>query len=284
MHDGHIMLTDGRTLAYTDVGDPAGQPVVHFHGSPSSRREPYAFETAFADAGVRMITYDRPGYGVSSPSPGRSLRDAPRDAAALADALGIDRFVVSGLSGGAPFAMACRALLPDRTAAVCLVAGDPDLAWPGARDGYAPLELAIIDAVDDDAAVAVCEGAIGADGSAFFASDGMRWAEPDLAMLADDSFAAHVQAVIAEGFRQGIAGYVRDVRAKGQPWPEIPHDRTVPVTIVHGDRDTIVPLDHARLVAQHVDGATLRVLPGHGHLSILGEWPGVLAEVVRRAT
>ena len=284
MYDGQITLSDGRTLAYTDIGDPDGAPIVHFHGTPSSRLELRSFDAAFANAGLRMITADRPGYGRSSAQPHRTLADAPADATALANALGIDRFLVSGLSGGGPFAMACCALIPERTVAACIAAGDPDLAWPDARRGYDPLELAIIDASDEGAAVAVCTEAIGADGSGFLTSNALPWAEPDLAMLADETFAAHVQTVIAEGFLQGVSGYVRDVRVKGQPWPVDPKGRSVPIAIIHGELDTIVPLHHGRLAAERFAGATLQVLPGHGHISFLPAWPQILAALVRDVT
>jgi pimeloyl-ACP methyl ester carboxylesterase len=282
VHEGQVTLADGRMLAYTDIGDPDGAPVVHWHGTPSSRLELCSFDTAFANVGLRIITPDRPGYGRSSAQPGRSLRHCAFDAAALADATGIDRFVVTGLSGGGPFAMACCALIPERAVAACIAAGDPDLAWPGARRGYDPLELAIVDAPDVDAAVTHCAEVIGADGSGFLTSDALQWAEPDLAMFGDETFVAHAQATIAEGFRHGIAGYVHDVRVKGQPWPLDPSEIAVPIMIIHGDLDTIVPLHHSRMAAERIAGATLRVLPGHGHISIVPEWPPILAAFVRR--
>ncbi len=105
MNDRTISLSDGRTLAFTEVGDAGGTPVIHFHGAPSSRLELGFLDSAFAEAGLRVITPDRPGYGGSSPHPGRTLAGWPTDVAALADALGVDRFVVSALSGGGPFAV-----------------------------------------------------------------------------------------------------------------------------------------------------------------------------------
>jgi pimeloyl-ACP methyl ester carboxylesterase len=280
MGTAQIELRDGRTLTYNEVGDPSGFPVVHCHGTPSSRAELNHFDASFAAAGVRVVVPDRPGMGESTPCPGRDLAGWAADVTELVDALGIERFAVTGLSGGGPFAATCCALLGDRVVGGVICGGDPDLSWPGARVGYMPLELELIDAPDEDAAVELCVDAIGADGSGFLESDALDWPEPDLALFADDDFAAHLGGVVGEAFRQGVAGYVHDIRAKGRPWPFDPGEVRVPITIVHGADDTVVPVEHARLAAERWRGAQLSVLPGHGHLTTLRELPAIVAAVV----
>jgi pimeloyl-ACP methyl ester carboxylesterase len=94
---GH-RLADGRVLGYAEWGDPQGAPVFYFHGTPASRLDPVCFPDAPAQAGVRLISVDRPGMGLSSFQRGRQIADWPDDVAALADALGIDRF---GVGAGA---------------------------------------------------------------------------------------------------------------------------------------------------------------------------------------
>lgn len=279
MGTAQIELRDGRTLAVDEVGDPSGFPVVHCHGTPSSRAELNYFGAAFAAVGLRVVVPDRPGMGGSSPCPDRDLAGWADDVAQLADALGLDRFVVTGLSGGGPFAATCCALLADRVVGGVICGGGPDLSWPGARVGYVPLELELVDAPGDAAAVELCADAIGVDGSGFLESDALDWPEPDLALFADDDFAAHVGGVVGEAFRQGVAGYVHDVRANGRPWPFDPGEVRVPITIVHGAEDTVVPVEHARLAAERLHGAELRVLPGHGHLTPLFELPAIVAAV-----
>ena len=99
-----VRLADGRVLRVLDTGAADGQPVVVFHGTPASRRLHEAWVTAAQDAGLRLLSYDRPGYGGSPPRPGRTMADTAADVAAIADALGVDRFAVWGTSGGGPHA------------------------------------------------------------------------------------------------------------------------------------------------------------------------------------
>ncbi len=131
-----IEQADGRQLAYAVWGDPAGFPVVVLHGTPGCRLNRYPDEQALAAAGIRVITYDRPGYGGSDRDPGRQVAGCVADVAAIADAVGVDRFAVSGGSGGGPHALAVAAGLPDRvTRAGCAVGFAPygAPAWTGTR-------------------------------------------------------------------------------------------------------------------------------------------------------
>jgi pimeloyl-ACP methyl ester carboxylesterase len=114
VREGTVTTPDGRTLAYSERGAEDGLPVFGLHGTPGSRFARHSDPELYERHGVRWITYDRPGYGLSDPLVGRSVADAPADIAAIADGLGLDRFAVVGGSGGAPHALACGALLADR--------------------------------------------------------------------------------------------------------------------------------------------------------------------------
>src|ERR671935_3108654 len=112
--EGTVKAPDGRTLAYVERGAPDGVPVIVCHGTPGSRLTRHPDRELYERHGVRMVVYDRPGYGRSDPKPGRTVADAAADIEAIADELGLDRFAVVGGSGGAPHALACGALLGDR--------------------------------------------------------------------------------------------------------------------------------------------------------------------------
>ena len=88
MLDTTMTLPDGRVLGYTDLGAQDAPLVIYFHGAPSTRLDLVAYDEAFASLDVRVVCPDRPGYGTSSPQPGRQLQDWPGDVAALADHLG----------------------------------------------------------------------------------------------------------------------------------------------------------------------------------------------------
>lgn len=272
-------VPDGRTVAYTDLGAPDGPAVVYFHGAPTSRLDLVPYEAAFTDLGVRVISPDRPGYGGSTPRPGRRLDEWPDDIAALTSQLGIDRFGVIGYSSGGPYAAACAALLPDRVVAAGIVAGVTDMGWEPAWDGYDEAESEVMRLGDEAAAVAWCESRFGADGGRFLEGDS-EWAPADLAVLEDGATAAAAFAAIGEAFRQGVGGYAQDVTVQGSPWTFDPGAVVVPVRVLHGEADTIVPVAHGRHTAEVVARASLVTWPEHGHLSIATEVPRLAADLV----
>lgn len=123
-----MRLRDGRNLAWVEVGDPGGSPVLALHGSPGRCYEFAMHDEAASAAGIRLIAPDRPGYGASSYQPHRRLSDFPATVAQLADHVGLGTFAVLGHSQGGPHALACARFLPDRIRACAAVNG---LAPPG---------------------------------------------------------------------------------------------------------------------------------------------------------
>ena len=107
MIDRLLDVSGGRTLGFTEIGSSDAPVAFYFHGAPGGRLELATFDDAFAAVGVRVVTPDRPGYGTSTPQPGRTTAAWADDVAALADHLGVDRFAVMGLSSGGPYAVAC---------------------------------------------------------------------------------------------------------------------------------------------------------------------------------
>ena len=118
--DADIALRDGRRIAYCEWGDREGRPIILCHGAPGSRVFGPDSKTT-AEAGVRLITVDRPGYGRSDPKPGRQILDWPADVEELAAALGVDEFDVAGHSSGGPYALACASSFPVRVKRVALI-------------------------------------------------------------------------------------------------------------------------------------------------------------------
>jgi pimeloyl-ACP methyl ester carboxylesterase len=280
MNDSTIPLSDGRMFAFTDIGAPDGTPMIHSHGAPSSRLELAILDAAFKEAGLRVITPDRPGYGGSSPQPGRTLADWPTDVAALADAIGVERFVVTAISAGGPYAMACCALLPARVRGGFVSGGVGDFSWPNASEDFPQAELDFMASPTESAALEYAVEHFGADGAGFFEADPFEWSEPDAAMFEDEAFAGHFESVMGAAFGQGIGGYAQDVFVQSRPWPFDPGTITVPVAVVHGELDAVVPASHSRELASRVPGAVLRELPGQGHISGLLDLPGWIAEFI----
>ena len=130
-----VRLPDGRVLGVDRLGRPGGVPVLAFHGMPGSRLDFLSESLECAQAGVELIAVDRPGFGLSSPQPGRVLLDWAGDVAALADALGLERFAVLGYSAGAKYALACAYALPERVQVAGVLSGSGPPEMPGWEEG-----------------------------------------------------------------------------------------------------------------------------------------------------
>ena len=279
MLDASMSLPDGRVLAYTDLGASSGPVVVYFHGAPSTRLDLRALDDAFAALDVRVVSPDRPGYGGSSPQPGRRLEDWPSDVAALADHLGVERFAVMGLSSGGPYALACAALLPGRVAGAGVVGGVSDFGWPGAWDDFHEDEATLMRIGDEGEAAAWCEARYGQDGSGFLDGGLGELAPADQAALGDEELATTLMATMREAFRQGAGGYAQDVVVQGRAWSFDAGAVVAPVQVIHGEADTVVPVAHARHTADVIPGASLLTWPDHGHISILAEIPQLTVDL-----
>ena len=122
--EGTIPLPDGRALGYAEFGDEHGVLVLWFHGSPGARRQvPPVARSAADRLGLRLVCVERPGVGASSDHLYRDVRDSASDVEVVADHLGHDRFLVVGLSGGGPYALACAHEMADRVMAVGILGG-----------------------------------------------------------------------------------------------------------------------------------------------------------------
>jgi pimeloyl-ACP methyl ester carboxylesterase len=266
MVDDMIVLADGRRLAFIDAGAPAGTPVLHFHGAPTCRFEVLGRpQDEAAAGGVRLVAVDRPGYGGSDPRPGRGIEDWPLDVAAVADALGIDRFAVVGVSSGGPYAVAAAALLPGRVTAAGVLSGVGDMGQPGADQGYLPgeLELMQLGSTDPDALHARLDAL-----AAALRADPQATITELFGGLPPEPRRTRVVHIMTEAFRQGGVGYAEDLLAQAQPWRFDPGSITAPLLVWHGDADEMVPLHHPQHTAAVVPTAQLRLFPGEGHLDV----------------
>ncbi|HEX6339934.1 alpha/beta hydrolase [Umezawaea sp.] len=264
-------LPDGRTVRVHDSGSP-GLPVFWHHGSPQTGD---LLEPLAAVPGVRLVGYDRPGYGGSTRRAGRSTGSAAADVAAVADALGIDRFAVAGHSGGGPHALACGALLPDRVLAVVSVSGPAPFSADG-LDWFAGMAPA--GAAELRAAVAGRTALESYLASADF--DPEVFTEADLAALAGpwSSLGDNAGAAMAAG----LDGLVDDDLALVAPWGFDPALVAAPVLVLHGGQDRMVPGAHGEWLARRCPSAELLPYPADGHVSVLAHVEAALALVRER--
>jgi pimeloyl-ACP methyl ester carboxylesterase len=264
-----IALGPGATLHAYDTGGADRVAVVWHHGTPNVGAPPAPLFAAADQLGLRWISYDRPGYGGSSPAPGRTISDAATWMSALLEALDIERCVAMGHSGGGSHALACGALLGPRCAAVVSVAGlapfAGDLDWftGMAPSGQASLRAAAAGRAAKEAHAATAEGPDDA------------FTDTDMAALQGEW--GWLGSVVGPAIAGGPGGLIDDDLAYVAPWGCDPADIAVPVLLLHGGRDAVVPVTHGRWLAAHVAGAELRVTPADGHLSVLAGGEGALA-------
>ena len=283
----------GRVLRVRDAGEPDGAVVMYVHGTTVSRLDLLSGEQLAAERGVRLISFDRPGYGGSSPAR-FGLASIAADAHAIADALGLGRFATLGSSGGGPGALATAAVPGGR------------VTRAGIASGWAPFQLlpGALDELDDDdrAALSLLPGDPAAAASAFAA-----WLEPlvevvrvsggagfvsffegmgllssrDSELLRDPRIAPAFDQTVREGLRQGTGGAGWDYVSSIGDWDIDLSAVRCPVLLWYGSDDRMVPLKHGSWLAEHLPRAQLVVRDGEGHAGIfehLGEMLDALTE------
>jgi pimeloyl-ACP methyl ester carboxylesterase len=309
----------GRLLAFETWGGTSAYPVFMLHGSPGSRASPRPEGIELDLLGVRLIAYDRPGYGESDRQARRCVADAAADVAAIADALGIKRFGVVGRSGGAPHALACAALLPDRVTAVAsLVSLAPrsaqGLDWLAgmAESNRRQYELATqaLDLANGDVDLARMPSLLSqhlsqnTDAVKRTTADFLRvdldgeMPAADRRILGDP----RVRAQLAENFRVAVAdkknmetpdpsapegsppvlaGWLDDTVAFLSDWGFAPENISVPVLLWHGEQDVFSPVSHSRWLAERIPTARLVVQRREAHFGALVIVPEVLQWVTQ---
>lgn len=281
--DDVIELADGRTLGFVDYGPADGVPVLWCHGGPGSRFEPAQVAEVAGGMGQRIIGFDRPGYGLSTPRPGRSIEACVPDTLALADHLELDSFYIVGVSTGGAYALSTAAIAPDRVRGVIACCALTDMRDEEAKKTM--IEGAIADiwnSTSRDDAIAVAENQFGSDGTKMLDAAGENpLAEADMAMFADPAFLGGMIQGLQPMFAWGVQGYADDRLADGPGWGGFDVKAiTCPVIVLHGEADTICPVINAHTTADLVPGAELHLTTNDGHFSIVGHVPEVLAEML----
>lgn len=264
-------------------GKPDGVPVFLLHGTPGSRSGPKPRSGVLYRHGIRLISYDRPGYGGSTPRPGRSVADAADDVAMIADDLGIDRFSVVGRSGGGPHALACAALRPERVARTAVLVC---FAQPGAAD----LEYfrGMNGGNTRDFAAAAADPLRLVESLRLQAEQTRRDPEsllerleaemtwPDRQVVQDLGIRRLLHQAYREALRSGPDGWIDDVLALSRDWGFRLADVDGPVRLWHGEQDNFAPASHTRWLARQIRNAEVLVQPGAAHFGAVAILPAML--------
>jgi pimeloyl-ACP methyl ester carboxylesterase len=272
--DEQVRLPDGRVLGYADYGNPAGEPLFFFHGWPSSRYQGKLLHKLAAERGLRLIAPDRPGVGLSDPLPGRGFASWADDVAGLADALGIGRFKIYGISGGGPYTLATAAALPERVAAAAIICGAPPFADPADRAGmhWTYRTLTSLKRLRR----AATPGVIAA--SCWMIARGkerapMTWLMRSIPVSDREAIAnagcwESVTRSYLEAVRKGTDTVLTEGELYLEPWDFSPEEIRVPVAFWHGLADKNLPCDVAKRLAARVPAAEGHWEEGEGHYSL----------------
>jgi len=279
MASAHIVeLPDGRQLGYAEIGDPEGYPVFIFHGTPGSRLSQTESSPIALIPGLRVITTDRPGYGLSDPYPTRTLLDWPDDIAALADHLNLDRFAVAGGSGGGPHALACAYKIPERVSIAIVYSSPAPANFSGATkklslanrmsvwiSRYAPwLRQRLMNSYKN-IFLKNPDGYIDALAAQMSAYDQEILKRPEVRK--------RIKEELCEAYRQGVQAHIIDSRLimTSQGWGFDLAKITVPTHIWYGEEDRLITKAMAEYLIQTIPTARAHLLPDKGHLLLEDE-------------
>jgi pimeloyl-ACP methyl ester carboxylesterase len=246
VEDGTLLLGDGRRLGYALYGRPGGEPLFYFHGHPGSRLEARFAHQAAAEAGLRVIALDRPGYGLSDFQPGQAITDWPADVAEAAGLLRIGRFSVAGASGGGPYALACAWRLPGQVIQAAVISGVGPYQVPGITRGmrwrnriafqwgarWPALARALMRSM---------HGNITSRPERTIEALARAMSPVDAAVVRRPGVRNVLIADLTEAFRQGIQGAALDVVLLGRPWGFVLREIQPVVHLWQGEADTLVP-------------------------------------------
>ncbi len=271
-------------------GPADGFPLVFHHGTPGAAIPVRAIERAAHARGLRLVSASRPGYGDSGRQPGRRVVDVADDTAAVLAAIGAERCLVAGWSGGGPHALACAARL-GAAAGVLVIAGvapygATGLDWMSGMGEENVIEFsAALKGEDELRAYLLPEAEQLRNVTAGDIVSSLSTLLPDVdrAVLTGE-FAEDMAAEFREAIRAGVDGWLDDDLAFARPWGFSLDEISVPVMIWQGSADLMVPFAHGQWLASQLPGASVHLEEGEGHLSVaLGALDRMLDELVDEA-
>ena len=298
MQEGRVILSDGRRLGFVEGGgperdqvdgmDPAPPPapaIFYFHGFPGSRKEAGLLIGAPSASGLRIISVDRPGMGLSDAQPNRSLKDWPRDIAELADQLGIGRFSVLGVSGGGPYAAACAWAMPERVVCAGIVCGPSELD-PDSEEfplGAATrVRLNLLHRFPGLGRPSYAVAAYVLKHWPLMMLDSHIHSLPrcDQVVLTLPDIRETLASSFRDSVRQGGAGGAQELKILCDSWGfDLAEIRTA-VALWHGELDPIVPVSMGRQLARQIPGCRASFFPKESHYSLLvNRWGDIMGDM-----
>jgi pimeloyl-ACP methyl ester carboxylesterase len=278
-----------RVLRIRDAGDIDGQPIIYFHGTPGSRLDLTFGDATVSQQGVRIISFDRPGYGASTES-SFSLSSVAHDALSIADSLGLATFATLGLSGGGPFALAAAAVGGARVTGVGVASGaGPFELVPGALEQLSEIDKEAYSHLPADPQAAALGFASGfeelaqmlrsGDDEAVIAEFAPALSACDRVLLRDKAVGPNVIGSMREGLSNSVLGGGWDNVAWIGHWDFELSQVHCPVLLWYGEDDLMAPPAHGQWLKANLPNATLTTRPSEGHFGLVDHFSEVLQEL-----
>ena len=283
-----IRLSDGRLLAYAEYGDPQGKPVIFFHGTPGSRLFHHPDESIPLSLGVRVITPDRPGFGLSDSKVGRTLLDWPDDVVQLADTLNIDRFAVAGISGGGSYVTACALKIPHRLTRAALISSIAPLSAPEATVGMMWRNRLLFSLASHSPTLAALSWwlmnlAYHRNPDQFFNIEAGLTSQSERELLKQPDVKSLLIQDYAEAVHDGISGVASEMVLLAHPWGFRLEDIHMEIHLWHGAEDVRTPITMGRYLANTIPNCRACFLAEEGHGVIYHHWREILSALTSSA-
>jgi pimeloyl-ACP methyl ester carboxylesterase len=276
LRENLIKLENGAVIAFEEYGNAKGEPVIFCHGWPSSRIMARLTDDPARDLGIRVISPDRPGISGSSLQPDRKLTDWPQLVERIADHLAISGFRMLAISGGAPYAYATAAAMPERVRSMAIVGGAPPIAEVSDTKALLPLYRWML---------ALYRTRPWLLRRLFYLARPILSLRPpvrlrplvlkmlllrpcDAESLRD---AAAFEAIFESqrrAWRASAEGVMADAQIYAEPWGFALEDVRVPVRLWHGKQDRAFSVHLAGELAKRLPNCKARFVDGAGHYSL----------------
>ncbi|MFD2444560.1 alpha/beta fold hydrolase [Bacillus sp. CGMCC 1.16607] len=294
LKDLTVPLTDGRKIGYIEYGDKEGTPVLFFHGTPGSRLMFLDDDEISKSLGIRLISLDRPGFGISDPKPNRTLLDWADDVKEVADYLKLERFSVIGVSGGGAFAAACAYRLADRLHTAAIVSSATQFV-----NGKAPKNMMKANKISFflarkapwliKASYRSTKKLIENQPEKFMKmnKDGNKHLnEWDRQFLQTEEQLQSLMMHLGEAIRNSVDECVNEPALLTKPWGFSLKDIQIPVDVWHGEEDIMAPVDEMKKLAPTIPNCQTHYIPGAGHFLADDEetWKNILNTILKRTT
>ncbi len=283
--DNQLTLPDGRRLGYATYGPDDGWPILFFHGIPGSRHSAHSAGLVSETHGGRLIAFDRPGYGLSDPMPGREICDWPSDVSDALDVLGVGQFSLFGYSGGGPFALATAATMPERVASLANVSAMGPLRTPEAEERLTrreQLERFVATWLKPILQFKTWQAAraIQRDVGLFLQRRAAAAPEEDRLQIERPAINAVMRQDLLASVVRGGGTMAHEFHLMAQRWEFELASVRAPMQLWHGTADDVVPLWLAESVAARVPHAETRYLSGLGHLLLLSHMGDIIEQLL----